>query len=506
MIYEKINRFLNNNLIVATILFIYSLLMFYPIIQGNYLFHDDYLNFNEGSGKCPWSPISINWYSDMGRPLGGWILCGYSKFVHSSEEGSLVRFFILVSIAVMAYLLFVYLVKNNIAPLKALLLSALTLTVPAVAICAFWITASFIVVGAIFSIISGLIAYHVLENRIHGLNKIFFLMLSVVFFGAATLTYQPSAMVYWGLLAFSLWHWLTDDDLLWAQKTIQMGSLGIISMALYGLWYIPTSYQNLKVADPSRSMHPLNSTLGRINDFFHTSMPIIHRFWFANPITWFPWFLIGVIIVGITVSRLSIGKKISLLLLYPILCGIAFSPVLVSNFPVTFLRTMFPVWIVVIAYMSGAVASIAHASTQKLQSEMFLIVSFLIGGTILQFHFVRDTLVKPAVFELTYAKNRLNLIKKNPDIKTILLCPLHYQVISPILSDEYGSPTSAFIQDVPSFVGETLKSVHFTHAISLVMENKCSHASEVTATTLDLTGMLQSKLWPAMLETMPTEK
>lgn len=499
MAFEKIKNFQENKFIIITILSFCVFGVFFPVLYGDYLFHDDYVNFfSTSSSRCQWAPIDITWYEELGRPIAGWILCGYGKFIQSPENGSFVRGLVLISIVCMSYLLYVYMVRNNINPFKALLLAILTITVPAVAIFAFWITASFMVIGAIFAVVSGLLVYHVLEEEIHGRKKFFLLILSGAFFIVATLIYQPSAMVYWGLLSFSLWHWISDDDSLWIRKTIEMASVGIICMGLYVLGYIPTLYQRLKTVDQSRSIHPLSATLGRIQDFFYSTMHTVHGLWFSNPFSLFPWIFFGIIVVGIAVSNLSLQKKVVLFLSYPILCVLAFSPVLVSNFPNTFFRTMFPVWIVAIAYLSGSLAKISYFLKQRFFIEEVFLVILLIAGMILQFNFVHNRLVRPSVYELAFIKNKVKqTLKHDPNIKTLVLCPLHYQFIAEVNSDEFGIPTSSINSD-SLFILKGLTRKNPFKGISLIWQDKCQDGSNGAIVSLDLTNMLDSKLWPAM--------
>ena len=443
------------------------------------------------------------WYYMMGRPVAAWILKGYAHFIHFPQNGGVARLFVLGSIVIMAFLLWFYMIANRIAPFKSLLLVSILLTVPSVAIYAFWLTASFIVVGCIFSIISGLIAYYLLENQLPITKRIVFIIFSIFFFILSEMTYQPAGMIYWGLLAISLWHWILDEDPSWLKKIVLMTFLGMSGMASYLIWYLPGYYQKLKLADQSRAVHSLSSSLEKLHDFFVSVIPTVHEFWFQNPFLWFYLLIILIILSGVILAPVSKWKRVFLLVTYPLLLVISFSPVLISNFPETFFRTMFPIWLVLLAYLSGATAVIQKTWFPKIHLELIFFLPILMIGAFFQYRFVSDRLVAPSAFEMKYVEAKLErFLIAHPGISVINVCPLQYKLIGPITSDEVGSPTYDSGADLQTLMSRIQARLHPRQNIFFVPVKTCSQnpSSSKSGAELDLSGMIDSGFWPAMVK------
>lgn len=498
MTFEELNNVFHKKIVAIIVLSLLAILMFFPVVLENYFYHDDFQNFSPGN------PISMLWYYMMGRPIAAWVLTGYAHFIYFPNNGGGARFFVLGTIVIMAFLLWFYMISNRIPPFKSLILVSILLTVPSVAIYAFWLTASFIVIGCIFSILSGLIAYYILENKLSLTKNIIFIIFSISFFVLAEMTYQPAGMVYWGLLAISLWHWILDEDPSWLKKIVFMTFLGISGMATYLLWYLPGYYQKLKLADQSRAIHSLNSSLEKLHNFFISVIPTVHEFWFQNPFSLFYLFIILIILSGIISAPISNGKKFFLLATYVLLLGVSFSPVLISNFPETFFRTMFPVWVVVTAYLSGATAVIQKSWFPKIHLELVFFLPILMIGIFFQYRFVNDRLVAPSVFEIKYIKVNLErFLITHPNIKVVNICPLHYKLIGSINSDEVGSPTYDSGADLQTLMSRVYARLHLHRNVYFVPLKTCSQDTNSLKLNLalDLSGMLDYGFWPAMVNT-----
>lgn len=492
----------NLNLKSFITILIFTLILYYPVISHDFLFHDDYGDFGPGSGNgCPWSPLSML-SLNVGRPLNQWELCGYGLFIHRPEDGRIARFLILINVSIMAWLFFVYMTKSGLSSRYSTIISCLILTLPSVAIYTFWTQSANMSLGIILASLAAVIVFNIIEFKFIGKKRLLLGLIASLLLLSSMMSYQPSGMVYWGFLSLSIWYWGKMNDREWVKNIIAMSVFGFFIMATYGLAFMLTSYKTLKYTDHSRSLHSLANISQRFHEFYFTLMPNIYKIWLGNPFSWFPEIIMGVIVIGIILSSLTLLKKILIFLMHPILCAISFSPVLFSNFPETFLRTMFPVWVVVIAYLSFALSEISIYFKKIVIIPEYIYLIFLGLGFVFQYQFLNNILVKPSSYEFSFIKEKLNiLLDSNKKLPPLVLCPLEYKSHDLPQTDEYGVPTWNFPQDREHIIIDILRQdFHYDkkQTIETRTIESCHNLNKTNNSRFEISDILKSGLWPKM--------
>ncbi|MBM3282678.1 hypothetical protein FJY90_00355 [Candidatus Gottesmanbacteria bacterium] len=190
------------NIIWLVIIWIGVMAAYLPVIQGHYMYHDDYYRFAMDKWKLWTHPQFIGYVKEYGRPLGIIVKGAYFSLIDNVNEANYVRFINLLMTSILAFLIYLWLKKINMKDTIAGLFSIMVITLPPFQTPAAMIANHHHIISAILSSIAFILAFRY-ANREHiniDLRFIKYSISIVLLLLLALLTYQPAAMFYWSML------------------------------------------------------------------------------------------------------------------------------------------------------------------------------------------------------------------------------------------------------------------------------------------------------------------
>lgn len=209
-----------------------------PLVQTHFFYQDDYIWLLPNASQSELINLGLSTIG-TGRFLDGYSqykVYEYLHYLQSVGADSAIRFVGIISIALLAYVLFITFKTNRIKTKYAFIASILICTLPSFQVYASWIVINPEINAATLSALAGLLLFKVVfkENRERLLHRIVAIFIAVLLLVNSMQLYQPAAMFYWsvGLIPLAL---LRDEDLKkkWRTPFIVYFSVGFVSMSIY---------------------------------------------------------------------------------------------------------------------------------------------------------------------------------------------------------------------------------------------------------------------------------
>ena len=190
--------------------FFLILLAYSPIINSHFVFADDYFSWSWERGFCYTHPQYL-FILGIGRPIANILLCPLWSIVNSLESANFARLVSIVLTSIVFFIVNKFLIYLKFNRIFSYLIALTVVTSFPFQVYNYWITASYIQVGIIFSILSIFLAVKLIDFSRHpegylsskkkiGIkiflcNKNFrpFYIFSIILYILSLSTYQPSA-------------------------------------------------------------------------------------------------------------------------------------------------------------------------------------------------------------------------------------------------------------------------------------------------------------------------
>jgi hypothetical protein len=434
-------------------IFLVLAVVYMPVYTGNYAFWDDYYLF----GGEYFTNVAVRILSDvMARPLAAEMISRVGPLL-SFEHGNIVRLIHVVSLSVLAFVLFRLLRKNAVSRSNSLLVAVIIFTLPTSQVLAAQVMVGFAVIPAM--VVASLAALAALKGtaktdlRRALLN--FYSLSASALLVAALLMYQPAAMFYWVLVAVPLMFAAGHGEV---RLPRVFGLYGIPFLAM-GIYFIIGLLKTENVPTPS-SFYVFGLTrepVEKIKWFISGPLGDALAPWHVFPSVPFAYFSTALIVAGAAASlamtirehgaeRFKSSAAVILLrsILVLSLVPLSFIPNIVSSGEFAPYRTMIALVPVVVLLLYWAVRELAlllpgRAGNAVLTAALALVA---LAGSYRAQENVNHYFVHPSTAEVRYIKDAL----LNSDLKryeSILLIPPEYSRVFPRTRfDEFGAITS----------------------------------------------------------------
>lgn len=244
-----------------------------PVLQGNYLFHDDYYLLLVG-GSCRNHPQYGAYVHEYGRPLGIFIKCFYASLFNDPSHANMARAITLAAIALLGLLLYQAVKRELRSGSLGVLTASAIITLPP-----FQVSASMFAVST--SIYAGLCGLLAAEQalKIDSMTRlsrgdVLHIIGGVALFTVALLIYQPGAFLYMVPVALRLLYRSDPDYKALVRRAFTALLPAAIGACLYFVWFSSSgSNRGSVVRDP----------LGKLHWFVTDVLPNVFSFWSLTP-------------------------------------------------------------------------------------------------------------------------------------------------------------------------------------------------------------------------------
>lgn len=293
------------NLGILSSFIVILILTYFPVVQINYLYMEDYVFINTMKEHSLHREL-MDWTGD-GLPL-------YAIFTYAvsyAKSANLIRLLSIIGLGLLAYLIYTILKMYRVKTEHAFLISVLVCTLPSFQIITAWLSCAPYLYSAILSAIAGLLSLKVVTKKITGRSIPVASFLIIIFLLViAMFMYQPSAMFYWavGIIPLSV---LKDEDFIekWYMRFIIYISIGLISVVVY-FFSIKILHFFLHVGFPGRGeLIELTKIPMKLKWFFFCPLNYALNLWNIFPT--YKWAsIVGIIIIVMFLSKiLQVLKK-----------------------------------------------------------------------------------------------------------------------------------------------------------------------------------------------------
>jgi hypothetical protein len=420
-----------------------------------YEYHDTFYRFSYEEARCMDRPQTAAMVG-YGRPLSAIFNCFVvQNNIETVSDSSKVRFISFVMLVLLLILIYKFLINFANFPSHHILIVFVCAGVYGIQEAIFWTTASFIILGLIFAILG-------LFLTIYSSSNFASRTLATIFLLTSMLLYQFSSTIYISLALILLLNKSSSAD-----KLIQIhkGHMRFVyPFFLSSVAYLLTIYQlqkleiwpkNFEAGERSFAFSPVATYFDSyLNHLFYA----LHLFG--------PWVPLHVVLILIFLSLFLAGCtfRIVLRFVFLVLLGILIIdlPLIVSTQQTMLFRVEIPAQIFIILLFFGTITSkrSAHINRMKLIGLGFSIL------TIFSLVLTYKNVVLPLRNEFQLVTNEFEKHRKvlglNPcstlaQVNPKTIWPLGRDM--PLVTDEYGSYTLNFWQDVPWFFQAVKKSL-----------------------------------------------
>lgn len=206
--------------------------VYFPAFTGYFVVHDDYAVWAPERDK----PLQIVAMKGIGRPVAGYLLRELRTLVGSVSDANIVRFITVAILSIVATLLYLWMTKNSIKRVNALLLTVVIFTLPAFQVQVVWLTAAPGTYAALAAAISGLFGANLRGGG--WIRKIIFVFFSIVAGLVSLATHQTAAMFYWVVGAVML---VSIDVRFWRQRLRSILYFFAVSFVTIGVYFAAAS-------------------------------------------------------------------------------------------------------------------------------------------------------------------------------------------------------------------------------------------------------------------------
>ena len=289
-----------------------------PLLQGDFLYREDYnLWTTKVAGTCKgW--YAYSWLGELGRPLLPWLFCAYSHSIDSLNDTQTTRFFGILLLALLVYLVSRALRSHLSNGANSTLVALTIATLPAIQILQGNITGQPLLIAVLLSVFAFLSAMkgsdHIEENWRGALNKYSFF--AIFFFMVSLLIYQSSSMFYWVMVGALL----TRTTLLnwedWEKKIHYLFGIGFLSMGTYFVYakvnfLLTHDFVKFPIAQSDPISAPRNHLITitppefiieKLKWFLTSVLPDNFNLWSLYPTKQFAGFMVLLIICGAVIG------------------------------------------------------------------------------------------------------------------------------------------------------------------------------------------------------------
>ncbi|MCX5849210.1 MAG: hypothetical protein NTW65_07150, partial [Deltaproteobacteria bacterium] len=215
---NKLKQFNGSDCSLPWLLFSLGLLfaVMYPIFTYEYLFHDDWHHF---SGTCPMA----DWFMQLGRPLGGAILCFQFSLFHHIGDAYIARGITFIGLVLLLVAIYIFLRHEYFPENLSALVAFGCVTLPGALVSAFWLGGGFIIFSLLASVFSVLLCQTALRKEVKDIRFYCLILTAILAEIASALIYQTGAMMFLVFAAVTIVKTLKTDDHLVSQNSIIYG-------------------------------------------------------------------------------------------------------------------------------------------------------------------------------------------------------------------------------------------------------------------------------------------
>jgi len=447
-----------------------------PALHGYYVHHDDYYFWVWNRSSYRHYPTAGYLALQCGRPLAPMILCALGSVVRSIPDANFARFITVVNLAVLGFLVFVWLRRHGFVREHAFLFVIAAYTLPAFQSDVGTISNSHHVTACLFGFVAtGLLWFGVgqVEARpgvgilSRWVKGVIFAAAGIAAICATLMTYQPSAMIFWFLLAAALLNVPVGSPGRWNLRLALLTAAGAAGMLIYYLFM-----KSLPSADGQAYSTAVTGEYWRKIEWF-VGEPLSNamNFWKLFPSRALALWVGGVLVAGWAASLLTevwlACKQVAAwrlavrcLLKYgvaPILVLLCYLPNLAAAKDHCSYRTMLvlsPCLLLLLLWAVGGLLRVLPERRRKKVVTAILLAGCLLGVWTAHFNMM-NYYVLPQTMELRYIKARIAQAGADgfDEIVIIRPDPPGYSfVASQSRYDEFATSATGFVQDIPQIV------------------------------------------------------
>ncbi len=242
---------------------------FLPVVQGNYVYHDDYYDFSVGK-SVETHPQYKAYTENYGRPLGIRIKYWYARSMEIARDANLARGVTLCAIALLGLMLYGSVRPYVAGMAEGLLLVAMVITLPPFQTPAAMLANATHIYAALLGGLAGLVMLGVLRDRLWILWRILGAIAAAVMMYYGLQIYQPAVFFYLPVVCFFLLYreFNTLRSLIW-RFALAVAPLLVASAAYFV--YLQTL--------PTERAKPAGDIVGKLAWFWQTVLPTVFSFW-----------------------------------------------------------------------------------------------------------------------------------------------------------------------------------------------------------------------------------
>lgn len=209
--------------------------VYLPALQAYYAYHDDFYLWAWSRKTFSSFPVYNFLKINCGRPLGAVLLCTYGLLIETVSDANLVRFLTVVNISITGLILYIWLRRHSLNAMHSFLLILSVFALPAYQLIVGWASSAPAATALWPAALAAILAFEAFGRA--GRRKLvagLFVALALALLLASLLTYQPSAMIYWVMLAAFLL--VADLEAFRARRRCFYGSVlvGLAAIGIYG--------------------------------------------------------------------------------------------------------------------------------------------------------------------------------------------------------------------------------------------------------------------------------
>ncbi len=429
-----------------------------PIIQGYYLFGEDYHIVNMVNGKCD-SFYGYNFLiNQTNRPLLLYSFCAYSYILNTISDANFIRSISVLIQSGSAFVLYLCFRHSKINIVHSVLLAVIIVVLPAFQTSMVIVSGQPLIVSALLSILAGFFALRWVniekEGRSHLFNR--YSVIAFILLFISLLIYQSNTMLFWVVVtAFLVGIDITEWNK-YKNKIFKLFGLGFVAIFVYFL-YAKTNYYFYGSNDPDQMRHAIElniDILPRLEAFIKVPLFDALNLWNIWPTKEFAGFMLLLISIGILISVIKIKKAgridsryysayIQKIIFVITLLFLSFLPSLAAAnqlyFPYRTQIALTPFIIIILYWSLSKIVLVINRNEMVITALLLLACLISIGKA--HYH-ISNYYVLPQTLELRYMKSAL-LQNDLSKFKKIHIIRINTSQISSIVApksrkDEFG--------------------------------------------------------------------
>lgn len=430
-----------------------------PVLQANYVFHDDLYFFGPWPRKFSCSGYDQIWVytHNYGRPFGGYIKCFYGLSFESIPQAKFVRMFNLGLLFVLAVMGWRWLIMTGISEAKSWIiivpLTLLTCMQTPIA----QITNAHHLTAAILTLLAVNHAWKAsVDPKVHRTRMAFACLLGI----SSMLTYQPAAMLYWAALVPLVIMQVSVIDRKTIERFFWAGVPGAVIMIT------PIVYAKFA---GMRRMVFTNDFAQKFYWLWHDEVPLFLSGWQVFPSTTITCLQLLLIVALLAAGFIRAQQKSLWFVKTVIVTGllvVTFLPNFLAAESMVIHRTLIATKTLIagleIAGLIMAFEVLAAKLPQLLRLRNAAVAGLLLWGVAAVHHNMEYFYTVPLELEYNFVKRSLyNIEGEALSTPVHLVRPSGPYLAEGRMSDEFGSPNTIFTSDPMNIVYAALKEMNY---------------------------------------------